>query len=88
MSGVEVTHELGLLPIPVPGGPVRTAARAAARVPMPPFLPPATEWVEAISHPAIMDTGKAKRKLGWRPRYSAAEALRDTLREDGRGGGA
>jgi nucleoside-diphosphate-sugar epimerase len=26
-----------------------------------------------------MDTAKAKRELGWRPRYTGLEALRDTL---------
>ncbi len=36
----------------------------------PPFAPPAAEWVEAISHPSIMDASKAKRELGWKPRYT------------------
>jgi nucleoside-diphosphate-sugar epimerase len=27
-----------------------------------------------------MDTTKAQEQLGWRPRYSGLEALRDTLR--------
>ncbi|HEY3945038.1 MAG TPA: hypothetical protein VGL78_07425 [Solirubrobacteraceae bacterium] len=39
--------------------------------------------MEALSHPAIMDTTKAREELGWRPKYSALEALRDTLRRDG-----
>ena len=47
-------------------------------------MPPAIDWVEALSHPAIMDTSLARQELGWRPRYSALEALRDTLRRDGR----
>jgi nucleoside-diphosphate-sugar epimerase len=42
-------------------------------------VPPAADWVEAVSHPAIMDTTKARDELGWQPRYSAAEALRATL---------
>jgi nucleoside-diphosphate-sugar epimerase len=63
---------------------VHTAARAVASLPRPPLVPPATEWVEAISHPAIMDTTKARTELGWEPRYSAIEALRDTLRRDGK----
>ena len=45
--------------------------------------PPSTEWVEAVSHPAIMDTSKARRELGWRPKYTALEALRSTLARDG-----
>jgi nucleoside-diphosphate-sugar epimerase len=36
--------------------------------------------VEAASHPAIMDTTRAKQKLGWAPRFSALQTLRDSLR--------
>src|SRR5215208_3647288 len=52
------------------------AADAIAGLPKVPGLPPATEWVEAASHPALMDTTKAKTELGWKPRYDAVEALR------------
>jgi nucleoside-diphosphate-sugar epimerase len=45
-----------------------------------PLLPPAAQWVEALSAPAVMDTTKAKEQLGWRPRYTGLEALRATLR--------
>jgi nucleoside-diphosphate-sugar epimerase len=45
-------------------------------------VPPAAEWVEALSHPAIMDTAKAKLKLGWEPRYTGLEALRETFKPD------
>jgi nucleoside-diphosphate-sugar epimerase len=83
LTGADVTRELGLAPLSIPAGIVYTAARAAASLPRPPFLPPVTEWVEAISHPAIMDTTKARTELGWEPRYSAVEALRDTLRREG-----
>ena len=62
--------------LPADAAPAQLAARAAAALP---FLPPAAEWVEAASHPAIMDTSKAKRDLGWSPRYTGIEALRDTL---------
>ena len=42
--------------------------------------PPGLLDSRLLSHPAIMDTGKAKRELGWRPKYTGIEALRDTLR--------
>ena len=42
------------------------------------FAPPAVEWVEAISHPAIMDTSKAKSELGWEPKFDAMATLRAT----------
>jgi nucleoside-diphosphate-sugar epimerase len=77
LTTADVAREFGLIPLPVPGGPARFAARAVAALP---FLPPAAQWVEAASHPAIMDITRAKRDLGWVPRFTALEALRDTLR--------
>ena len=44
------------------------------------------QWVEAAGHPAIMDTTRAKQELGWAPRFTALEALRDALRPLGRAG--
>ncbi|HYB30005.1 MAG TPA: NAD-dependent epimerase/dehydratase family protein [Solirubrobacteraceae bacterium] len=79
----DMVRELGLTPLTLPAGMVQTAARAAASIPLPSFAPPASEWVEAASHPAIMDTSKAKRELGWQPRYTGLEALRDTLGRHG-----
>jgi nucleoside-diphosphate-sugar epimerase len=76
LTAADVVRELGLFPVPVPAGPAHAAARALAALP---FLPPAAQWLEAASHPAIMDTTRAKRELGWAPRYTALEALRDTL---------
>ena len=77
VSTADVAREFGLIPLPVPAGPAQFAARAVAALP---FLPPALQWVEAASHPAIMDTSKAKSELGWVPRFTALEALRDTIR--------
>jgi nucleoside-diphosphate-sugar epimerase len=79
LTVADVARELGLTPLPVPAGIVQRAARAAAQIPLPAFAPPVSEWVEAASHPAIMDTAKAKQELGWRPRYTALDALRATL---------
>jgi nucleoside-diphosphate-sugar epimerase len=79
LTAAEVARELGIMPLPVPAPLVHAAARTAAALTDLPLVPPAAEWVEAASHPAIMDTGKAKRDLGWSPRYTGIEALRDTL---------
>jgi len=80
VTAADVVRELGLTPLTIPGGVVQGAARAAAQFPFPSFAPPAAEWVEAASHPAIMDTTKAKRELGWNPEYTGLEALRETLK--------
>jgi nucleoside-diphosphate-sugar epimerase len=77
LSAVDVAREFGFLPIGVPARPVYAGARALARLP---YLPSFAEWVEAASHPAVMDTSRAKAELGWEPRYSGLEALRDTVR--------
>jgi nucleoside-diphosphate-sugar epimerase len=81
VTGSDLARELGLTPLPIPERLVHGAARAAAAIPRAGFLPPALDWFEAASHPSIMDTTKARRELGWKPRYSALETLRDTLRE-------
>jgi nucleoside-diphosphate-sugar epimerase len=78
LTAPDVAREFGALPIPFPAAPAQAAARAFSRLP---FLPPVAEWVEAAGRPAIMDTTKARERLGWRPRYSGLEALRDTLRD-------
>jgi nucleoside-diphosphate-sugar epimerase len=79
LTGDQVARELGLTPVPVPAGAVQAAARALAAVPVPRFVPPVAEWVEPLSHPSIMDATKAKRELGWNPKYTSLEALRATL---------
>ncbi len=77
LTATDVAREFGIVPLPMPAGPAQFVARAVAALP---FLPPVAQWVEAASHPAIMDTSRAKRDLGWAPRFTAAEALQDTLR--------
>lgn len=79
LTGADIVRELGCAPVPVPERIVNVASRAAAAMPRPRFLPPALDWVEAVSHPSIMDTSKAKLELGWEPKYSALDALRQTL---------
>lgn len=75
----DVARELGFVPLPVPLELATRTARALASAPRPSFLPPLTGWVETASRPAVVDTTKAKRDLGWQPRYSGIDALRVTL---------
>jgi nucleoside-diphosphate-sugar epimerase len=76
LTGEEVWRELGLLPLPVPAAATKAAARAVLMVP---GLPAVADWAEAALHPVVVDASKAKRELGWKPAYTGAEALRDTL---------
>jgi nucleoside-diphosphate-sugar epimerase len=77
LTAGDVAGEFGALPIRMPAAPAQAAAKAMARLP---FLPPAAEWIEAASRPSIMDTTRAREQLGWTPRFTGLEALRDTLR--------
>lgn len=79
LTGRDVVEELGLAAVPIPAKVVHKAARGLAAIPTPSFVPPITEWVEAMSHPSIADTTKAKDVLGWLPRWSARGAIRATL---------
>jgi nucleoside-diphosphate-sugar epimerase len=79
LTGEDVVRAFGLVPVPVPAAPVQAVARAAASLPSPPPLPPVTEWIEALAQPAIMDTTKVKRELGWRPQHSAIDSLHETI---------
>jgi nucleoside-diphosphate-sugar epimerase len=76
LTGADIARELGFAPVRVPAGPVRAAAEAIAALP---FLPQAAGWAEVLRRPAIMDTTRAKRDLGWQPRYTGLEAVRATL---------
>jgi nucleoside-diphosphate-sugar epimerase len=77
LTAADVAREFGLVPVPLPAAPAQFAARAIAALP---FLPPAAQWVEAASHPVIVDTTRAKKELGWAPHFTALEALRGTVR--------
>ena len=83
LTADEVVREFGLIPLPFPGQMVRSAARALSNLPSSPLVPPAAEWIEAASQPSIMDTSKAKRELGWTPRYSARDCIRETAGRSG-----
>jgi nucleoside-diphosphate-sugar epimerase len=80
----DLAREFGMRSFPVSARPVQAAARALAALP---FLPPAAQWVEAASHPAIMDATRARAELGWVPHFTALETLQETLRAYGRGPG-
>ena len=86
LSSTDVVRELGFTPVPVPGPVARAPARALTALARLRHAPPLLGWAEVLQRPAVMDTTKAKRELGWHPRYSALAALRATLAE-GQGGG-
>jgi len=79
LTGADIARELGFHPVSIAAGQIGALARRMAAIPVPASLPQVVSWAEALSHPTIVDTGKATRELGWHPRFSALDSLRATL---------
>jgi nucleoside-diphosphate-sugar epimerase len=76
MTVPEIATELGALRLSVPQALVRRGVDLASRVRL---LPTGGEWLDMLTHPIIVDTTRARRRLGWVPRYDTRTALRDML---------
>jgi UDP-glucose 4-epimerase len=68
----DLADALGWYSIPVPELGTAAAAELTSRLP---FMPPEASWLQAFRVPVLMDTAKAKRELGWRPKYTSRETL-------------
>jgi UDP-glucose 4-epimerase len=62
--------------VPVRGGLLRGAAAVSWRLRLQPSPP---GWVDMALAVPLMDTGRARRELGWEPRRTSVEALTDLL---------
>jgi UDP-glucose 4-epimerase len=74
---------LGWYSVPVPNFAVEVTADVIAKVP---FTPAEFSWINAARVPVIMDTTKAREKLGWEPAHDTRETLEETVqaaREEG-----
>ena len=72
----DLADAIGYRTVPMPKLAVEAAAELVAHLP---FLPEEASWVEALRRPVLMDAGKARRLLHWRPRHDAQETLRLTV---------
>ena len=72
----DLAGELGWYSVPLPDIAVDLAAELLPRLP---FVPPEAEWLQAFRRPVLMDASKAKRKLGWRPKHTSRQTLRQTV---------
>jgi UDP-glucose 4-epimerase len=72
----DLASALGWYSVPVPNVAVDVTAELVARVP---FAPAELQWINAARVPVIMDTAKARQKLGWQPAYDTRETLADTV---------
>ncbi len=73
----ELAAELGWYSFPIPATAVDSLAELVARLPL---LPAQAQWIETLRQPVLMDTTKAREKLGWVPRHDGQETLREMVR--------
>jgi nucleoside-diphosphate-sugar epimerase len=73
----DLADALGYYAVPIPDVALDATAELVARLP---FVPDQASWIEAARIPVLMDTGKARRELRWRPRHDAKETLRETVK--------
>src|SRR4051795_3511383 len=79
----DLASAVGWYSVPVPGLAVEVTAEVIARIP---FAPAEFSWINALRVPVIMDTEKARTKLGWQPAYDPRETPAETVegaREEG-----
>jgi len=72
----DIARALGWRWVPVPRPAVSLGTAAARRLS---FASPKLEWAIAADTPVLMDTAKARRDLGWKPRHDAKETLAETV---------
>jgi UDP-glucose 4-epimerase len=72
----ELAGIVGARRTPLPARLLRAAVAASFKLRVQPSEP---GWLDMALSVPIMDSSRAQRELGWRPRHSAADALRDLL---------
>lgn len=72
----QLAEELGWYSIPMPELALDVVAEMVGRLG---FLPAQAQWVAAFREPMIMNSAKARRELGWRPKHDALQTLRETI---------
>ena len=76
LDGDELGRILGARAVPVPPAVLRAAADLSWRAHL---QPTPAGWVDLALGVPVLDTGRARRELGWAPRHTSADALLDLL---------
>jgi len=72
----DVASALGWYSVRVPNLAVEVTADVIGRIP---FAPAELSWINALRVPVLMDTAKARDKLGWQPAYDARQTLAEMI---------
>ena len=76
LDGAALAEALGARQVKVPRSLLRTAADVSWRLHL---QPTPAGWVDLAFSVPVMDAGRARRELGWKPEHTAGEALRELL---------
>jgi nucleoside-diphosphate-sugar epimerase len=79
----DLARELGWRSLPVLHAALDLTAALVARLP---GLPPEAAWIQTARVPVVMDTTRAREKLGWQPQHDVWDTLRATVRGAQRAG--
>jgi nucleoside-diphosphate-sugar epimerase len=72
----DLADALGWYSIPIPELAVDATAEVVARLPA---KPPVLSWIESVRKPVLMKTDKAKKRLGWNPKYTSKATLKELV---------
>ena len=72
----DLAAALGWYSVPVPKLAVEATAEIATRLPL---VPDSIAWLHSVRKPVLMKTARAKRLLGWRPKYTARRTLDEMI---------
>jgi len=68
----DLAKVVGAYAVPVPHALAVASSQLVAALP---WVPAGAQWIHAVRYPMLMDIARARRDLGWQPRYTAREAL-------------
>ena len=72
----DLASALGWYSVPVPKLAVETTAEIATRLPL---VPDSIAWLHSVRKPVLMKTARAKKLLGWRPKYTSRRTLDEMI---------
>jgi UDP-glucose 4-epimerase len=72
----DLAAALGWYSVPVPKLAVEATAEIATRLPL---MPDSIAWLHSVRKPVLMKTARAKKLLGWRPKYTARRTLDEMI---------